>query len=71
MPPTFGPTAGQRTEVWFSAPARMPLGLSLGAVTAAGRLHLAFRYRHALLDHEAVTRLADRYLSVLMSMVPR
>ncbi|HSH59261.1 MAG TPA: hypothetical protein VK988_06385 [Acidimicrobiales bacterium] len=68
-PPTFGPEAGDTTEVWFSAPARIPLGLSLGAVTVAGRLHLAFRYRHALLDHEAAARFADRYLSVLMSMV--
>ena len=36
-PPSFG-DAGETTEVWFSAPARMPLGLSVGVVTVSGRL---------------------------------
>jgi NRPS condensation-like uncharacterized protein len=45
-PPSFGPDAGETTELWFSAPARMPCGLSLGAATVGGRLHLALRYRH-------------------------
>lgn len=64
-PPAFGPDAGETTELWFSAPARMPLGLSMGTVTVGGRLHIAYRYRHPLLDRAAVRRFADRYESTL------
>lgn len=64
-PPDFGADAGPTTEVWFSAPARMPLGVSLGAVTACGRLHLAFRYRHPLLGAGAARRFAGGYLDAL------
>ena len=44
-PPTFGAQA-DAAPLWFSAPARMPLGLSIGVVTAGGHMHLAFRYHH-------------------------
>lgn len=64
-PPSFGPDAGSTVEVWFSPPARMPLGLAIGAVTAAGRLHLAFRYRHRQFDADAARRFADGYLAEL------
>ncbi|HEX2275112.1 MAG TPA: hypothetical protein VHG90_14685, partial [Acidimicrobiales bacterium] len=40
----FGPHGGHSTDVHFTAPGRMPCGLSVGVVTADGRLHLAFRY---------------------------
>ncbi len=60
-PPSFGPDAGETTEMWFSAPARMPLGLSIGTVTLAGRLHIAFRYRHPLFGDEAARLFAQRY----------
>lgn len=63
--PEFGPDAGPTRELWFSPPARMPLGLSVGALVAAGQLHLAFRYRPALLDDAAARRFADYYLSLL------
>ncbi len=63
--PSFGPDAGRVTEVWFSPPARMPLGLAIGAVTVAGRLHLSFRYRHRLFGPAAAERFADRYLDEL------
>lgn len=43
-------------EVWFSPPTRMPMGLALGAVTAAGRLHLMFRYRHPQFGDSAEAR---------------
>jgi NRPS condensation-like uncharacterized protein len=43
----FGPDLHAR-EVWFSPPTRMPMGLAIGSVTAEGRLHLVFRYRHPL-----------------------
>jgi NRPS condensation-like uncharacterized protein len=63
-PPSFG-DAGETTEVWFSAPARMPLGLSVGVVTVGGRLHAVFRYRHPLFDGDAAGRFADRFVKAL------
>jgi hypothetical protein len=48
----------------------MPLGLTVGAVTAGGRLHLVFRYRHRLFDDRSARRFADRYLAELGSFVP-
>ena len=43
----------------------MPCGLSLGVATAAGKVHLAFRYRHPLWDKDAAARFADRYVDEL------
>lgn len=63
-PPSFG-DAGETSEVWFSAPVRMPLGLSIGIVTVAGRLHAAFRYRHPLFGADAVARFAERYVEAV------
>jgi NRPS condensation-like uncharacterized protein len=68
-PPSFGPEAGETVDVWFSPPARMPLGLSVGALTTGERLHLAFRYRHALLDADATCRFADHYVSLLAHVI--
>lgn len=64
-PPAFGPQAGKTTELWFSAPARMPLGLSVGASTVHDRLHLAFRYRHRMFGPDAARRFARCYLGQL------
>ncbi len=64
-PPAFGPDAGDTTEMWFSAPCRMPLGLSIGTVTTGGRMHIAYRYRHPQFDAGAVARFADRYAAAL------
>lgn len=63
--PSFGPEAGAVTELWFSPPARMPLGLALGVATAAGRIHLTFRYRHRLWSPDAAKRFAHLYLEQL------
>jgi hypothetical protein len=63
--PDFGPDAGPVTAVHFSAPGRMPCGLSVGTVTSDGRLHLAFRYRHPQFDDEAASRFVERFLSEL------
>jgi NRPS condensation-like uncharacterized protein len=65
-PPDFGPGPGRAEAAWFSAPARMPCGLSVGAVTVDGRLHLSFRYRRPLLGADAVRRLADRFVADLL-----
>jgi NRPS condensation-like uncharacterized protein len=64
-PPDFGDEVGPVTEAWFSAPARMPCGLSVGAVSVGGRLHLSFRYRRPLLGDEAARRLAGRFVADL------
>lgn len=58
--PAFGAEAAV-TGMWFSAPARMPCGLSLGTVSAAGALHLAFRYRYPLWGAGAAEAFADRF----------
>jgi hypothetical protein len=60
--PSFGADAGETTELWFSAPARSPLSLCIGAVTAGGRLHLTLRYPHRLFSTDAARRFADCYL---------
>lgn len=60
--PDFGPDAGETMECWFSAPTRMPCGLSVGAVTLNKRLHLSFRYHRSLLSDEAARRFAHRFL---------
>lgn len=70
-PPSFGPDAGETTEMWFSAPARMPLGLSMGTVTVGGRLHIAYRYRHPQFDRVAIGRFAERFEGALDLFVPR
>lgn len=63
-PLSFG-AAGDTTAMWFSAPARMPLGLSIGVVTMGGRLCCVLRYRHPLFGGEAAGRFADRYLAAI------
>ncbi|HET9441671.1 MAG TPA: hypothetical protein VFO65_00015 [Acidimicrobiales bacterium] len=49
-------------------PARMPMGLSVGAVTASGRLHLAFRYRDRQFDAAEAAAFATRYLAELQGL---
>ncbi|HUP71134.1 MAG TPA: hypothetical protein VM142_15170 [Acidimicrobiales bacterium] len=61
-PPSFGPEAGRTNEVWFSAPARVPVPLSIGAATLGGRLHLSMRYSRSLFGPEAAARFAEYYL---------
>jgi NRPS condensation-like uncharacterized protein len=64
----FGPKLRAR-EVWFSPPTRMPMGLAIGAVTAEGRLHLVFRYRHPLFGPAEATEFANRYLTALDQVI--
>lgn len=68
-PLSFGCEAGKTTEMWFSAPARMPLGLSIGAITVAGCLHLAFRYRRGQFGPTAARDFADVYLEQLRRLI--
>ncbi|MEU9860206.1 condensation protein [Streptomyces sp. NPDC047971] len=53
--------AGRATAVWFSAPARMPRGLSVAAASTGGRLHVTLRWSRALLDDAAGAELAGLF----------
>ena len=68
-PPSFddGSGAGAVEELWFSPPARMPLGLTIGAATVVGRLHLVLRYRYRMFNQAAATNFADLYLRKLQA----
>jgi NRPS condensation-like uncharacterized protein len=68
QPLWFGAELGEASELWFSPPAKMPLGLAIGAVTAGGRLHLSFRYRHPLLGPVAAARFAASYVDTLSEL---
>jgi NRPS condensation-like uncharacterized protein len=57
-----GPAGGRVEEMWFSPPARMPLGLTIGAATVNGRLFLVLRYRYRQFDQDAASRFAALYL---------
>jgi NRPS condensation-like uncharacterized protein len=62
-PPRFGGLAV--SGLWFSTSAHMPRGVSAGAVTIGGRLHLCVRCRRALLGEAAAARFADGYGAAL------
>ncbi|GAB2928545.1 condensation protein [Streptomyces heilongjiangensis] len=57
----FGQEAGRAHAVWFSAPARMPRGLTVTTASTGGRLHLALRWSRALLGHGDGARLRDLF----------
>ncbi|WP_432190772.1 condensation protein [Streptomyces sp. bgisy027] len=57
----FGADAGRAHAVWFSAPARMPRGLTVTTASTAGRLHLALRWSRTLLGHGDGARLRDLF----------
>jgi hypothetical protein len=57
--------AGVATAVWFSAPARMPRGLTVTTASTGGRLHVALRWSRALLDDAAGAGLADLFQHAL------
>ncbi|HEX2193228.1 MAG TPA: condensation domain-containing protein [Acidimicrobiales bacterium] len=65
----FGPGVGAPVHVWFSPPAKIPLGLAVGAVTVDEELHLAFRVRHPLLGDEALATFAAYYQAALDGLV--
>jgi NRPS condensation-like uncharacterized protein len=62
-PLRFGPASA--THMWFSTSAHMPRGLSVGAITLGGQLHLCLRYRHALFSEPAAARFAETYSAAL------
>lgn len=60
-PLDFGAEAGRAHAVWFSAPARMPRGLTVTTASTAGRLHLALRWSRSLLGTEDGARLRELF----------
>jgi NRPS condensation-like uncharacterized protein len=56
---------GRPVRMAISAPAHMPRGLSVGAMTADGQLQLCFRYRYALFDDAAAARFVATYAAAL------
>ncbi|GAA2270209.1 hypothetical protein GCM10010234_00590 [Streptomyces hawaiiensis] len=60
-PLDFGEEAGRAHAVWFSAPARMPRGLTVTTASTAGRLHLALRWSKALLSSGDGAHLRDLF----------
>ncbi|MGW2417357.1 condensation protein [Streptomyces tubercidicus] len=63
-PLDFG-DAGRPTAVWFSAPARMPRGLTVTTASVADRIQVALRWSPTLLDDAAGARLGDLFRSSL------
>jgi len=49
------------TELWFSPPAAMPMGVGLGVMGYSGRLFFSFRYARALFDENAIQKFSDRF----------
>ncbi|MEV6653191.1 condensation protein [Streptomyces sp. NPDC051219] len=60
--------AGRASAVWFSAPARMPRGLTVTTASTGGRLHLALRWSRVLLDDAAGQRLCDFFTESLAAV---
>ncbi|MGW7405575.1 condensation protein [Streptomyces sp. NPDC054833] len=60
-PLDFGEEAGRADAVWFSAPARMPRGLTFTTASTAGRLHLSVRWSRSLLGPADGAQLRDLF----------
>jgi hypothetical protein len=62
----FGAAADLQVEaVGFSAPARMPRGIFIGAVGHRGVVHICLRHNTALFDAAAGRRFADEYRNAI------
>lgn len=67
--PAAAPRFGEEPEpLWFSVPAPMPRGLSIGVVTAAGSLRICIRHRRALLGPSAAAGFSAAYLDCLAEL---
>ncbi|MFF4560494.1 condensation protein [Streptomyces sp. NPDC001435] len=66
-PLDFGEEAGRADAVWFSAPARMPRGLTFTTASTAGRLHLSVRWSRSLLGPADGAQLRDLFEHYLHS----
>ncbi|WP_415950553.1 condensation protein [Streptomyces sp. KLOTTS4A1] len=62
--------AGRAHAVWFSAPARVPRGLTVTTASTAGRLHVALRWSKTLLGAGDGERLRDLFEHCLRATEP-
>ncbi|CAM3907370.1 hypothetical protein [Smaragdicoccus niigatensis] len=67
LPVHLGETAGAVTELGFSAPATMPMGVTLGVATMGDEMFLTFRYRHPQFDAAAAADFAALFQRALES----
>jgi NRPS condensation-like uncharacterized protein len=65
-PPDFG-FEGPVTMA-FSAQAQMPRGLTVGVITAGGKLQLTLRYSRALLSDSAAGKLGQQFMQALAQL---
>jgi NRPS condensation-like uncharacterized protein len=65
--PALGARTGGVEAVWFTPPARAPLGAAIGAVTVGGRLQVAIRYPRSQFGRAAARAFAQRWRDVLVS----
>jgi NRPS condensation-like uncharacterized protein len=66
QPLDFGAGAGAATELWFSPPATMPTGISVGATTMNGQMFLTLRYCRAQFDAEGAAQFAADLRTILL-----
>jgi NRPS condensation-like uncharacterized protein len=64
---SFGAGA-EASELWWSPPARMPMGLSVGVLSHRSVLHLVIRYRLALLDAPAAHAFSSELVRALREL---
>lgn len=64
--PDPGGRAGKIIDFRFNPPARMPLGVSVGAATLGEKLFLSFRYRREQFDHIAAQDFVVLFRQVLL-----
>lgn len=57
--PSFEDDGGSPTELWFSPPCAMPLGVGVGVATLDDAIHLMVRYRREQFDVAAGEAFAD------------
>jgi NRPS condensation-like uncharacterized protein len=62
----FGDGAGAATELWFSPPGQVPLGVALGAASMNGEMFLTLRYRKARYDTAGAAAFAATWRDVLL-----
>jgi NRPS condensation-like uncharacterized protein len=65
-PLDFGEGAGAATELWFSPPAQMPLGVAIGAASLHDELFLTLRYSPRQFDHRGAAAFAATWREVLL-----
>ncbi|MFO0891883.1 MAG: condensation domain-containing protein [Isosphaeraceae bacterium] len=64
----FGGEAGEITEIWPSAPALMPWGMTMTSGTYRGRVHLSLRYCRKFFSDHAAESFLNLYKTTLFSM---